>query len=503
MFCSIKGATVYGVQGKIIKIETDINDGLPSFDMVGLLSSEVREARERVRSSLKNMGITIPPKRITINLSPASMKKEGTGFDLPIAVSILCSVGIIDNEKVKEYMFAGELGLDGTVKPVYGIISMVDAAVNEGIQKCIVPYDNINEARMINKGEIIGITKLPEIIEIINYGIIQDKQICQCEEPEKDNIPDFSEICGQDSVIRAGLIAACGMHHFLMLGVPGSGKSMIASRIPYILPEPTQNEMIEITKIYSASGKLCKDGLMRKRPYRAPHHTMTSTALIGGGRKPDCGEISLAHNGVLFLDELTEFKRDTIDSLRQPMEDGRIIINRINGSCIFPAEFMLVGAANRCKCGYYPDRNRCNCSESDVKRYLQRISGPLLNRIDICVDIPKVSINDMGQKGKYSNKELKNIVNDVRKIQAERFKKCDILFNSRMNINHVKKYAGLKKEAEQILKEAYEKLGMSARTYYKTIKVARTIADTDDSLYIEEKHILEALGYRLDNLLEQ
>lgn len=497
MFCSVNGAVVTGVEGKIVRIETDVSDGLPMFEMVGLLSPEVREARERVRSSLKNMGIFMPPKRITINLSPAAIRKEGTQFDLPIAVGILCAIGVIEKGNLENYLFAGELSLNGDIERVCGILPIVDAASKMGIKKCIIPEENFNEGSIISGVEIIGVKNLSQVIAIVNGGKIPEiKQIFSFKEDE--SIPDFSDVYGQESVVRAALIAACGMHHLLMIGTHGSGKTMIASRIPYILPEPEREELVEITKIYSVSGKLSNDGLMIRRPFRRPHHTVTTTALMGGGKRPRCGEVSLAHKGVLFLDELAEFKGETVDALRQPLEEKKVIITRMDGVCEFPADFMLVAATNPCKCGYYPDRNKCNCNESDVRRYLSKISGPIIDRIDICVNSPSVKMSDMSKKGNYNSKDMKCVVEKVRKLQKERFLDSDISFNSQMTGKYIKEAGFMSKEAVKFLDAFYDKLSLTARSYFKIIKVARTIADIEESINIEEIHIAEAVGYRLD-----
>jgi len=497
MFCSVTGAVVTGVEGKTVKVETDVSDGLPVFEMVGLLSPEVRESKERVRSALKNMGISVPPKRITINLSPAAIRKEGTQFDLPIAVGILCAIGIINVENAKEYLFAGELSLNGDVEGICGILPIVDAAYKNGFKKCIIPAKNINEGRIADGIDVIGADNIAQVIAIVNdnsFYVEKNKE----ETGRNTILYDFSDVCGQESVIRAALIAVCGMHHLLMIGTPGSGKSMIASRMPYILPEPAREELVEITKIHSVSGKLDSDGLVKARPFRSPHHTATTLSLVGGGRRPRCGEVSLAHKGILFLDELAEFKGETIDALRQPMEEKKVTITRMDGNCTFPADFMLVAASNPCKCGYYPDRNKCKCNESDVRRYLSRISGPIVDRIDICVNSPAVKASDMGKQGTYNSADMRRIVEKVKKIQENRFKDSDIDSNSQMNPGHIKNMACMTEGAERILNDCYEKMSLTARSYFKIIKVARTIADMEDSDNIEEKHIAEAVGYRLD-----
>lgn len=505
MYSKIYSAALHGISMEIVAVETDVSDGLPSFEMVGLLNSEVKEARERVRSAIKNTGYILPPKKVTVNLSPADIRKEGSSFDLPIAISILSSLGLISNNVNKEkIMVAGELSLSGQILPMNGVLPMVIAARERGIKTFIVPKENAKEGALVKDVLIYGMSTLREVISFLNGASIQCEpyvdfaDMCKTGKMTTKDELDFADISGQDTVKRAAKIAVAGMHHMLLMGTPGSGKSMIAKRIPGILPKPDMEECMEITKIHSIAGQLKDSNIMLHRPFRAPHHSVTDKALVGGGSNPKPGEITLAHRGVLFLDELAEFKRDTIDALRQPLECGEVIINRLSGTYVFPADIMLIAATNLCKCGYYPDRNRCSCSEVQIKNYLGKISGPILDRIDICVNTPHVMVEDIGKRANENSENIRKEIEYARGIQEERFKGEVYKFNSRIPISKMEKYCVLTNEGKQILDKAYKHFGLSVRTYHKMIRVARTIADLDGSVFIEEKHIAEALGYRTE-----
>ena len=505
MYSKVYSAAIRGIEMEIVAVETDVSDGLPSFEMVGLLNSEVKEARERVRSAIKNTGYLLPPKRITVNLSPADIRKEGSSFDLPIAISILTSLGLI-NKKINaedKILIAGELSLSGKVMPMNGVLPMVLAAREKGIKKFIVPKDNAKEGAVVKDVEIYGITSLQEVINFLNgYSYEKEPYIDFDAMYESKTIideMDFADISGQESVKRAIKVAVAGMHHVLMIGTPGSGKSMIAKRIPGILPKPDMEECMEITKIHSIAGELKNNTCIRlNRPFRAPHHSVSDKALIGGGNNPKPGEITLAHRGVLFLDELAEFRRETIDSLRQPLETGEVVINRLNGTYVFPASVMLVAATNPCKCGYYPDRNRCSCTEIQVKNYLGKISGPILDRIDMCITTQTVMLEDIGKKTGESSAKIRQQIEKVRKIQEERYEKEKFRFNSEVPSSKLDKYCKMSSDAKNIIEKAYKMYGLSVRSYHKLVRVARTIADLEGANYIEEKHIAEALGYRAE-----
>lgn len=493
-----------------VVIEVDMSEGLPVLDMVGLLNSEVKEAKERVRTAIKNAGITIPPKRITINLSPADIRKEGGAFDLPIALGILCSMGkltpVFDLDKT---IVVGELSLSGNVKPIRGAIAIASSARDKGYERIIVPGENGPEASVVQGIEVISVENLNQMIEVINGNVeahierfnIEDFYKGQNDNSGNINRMDFDEVNGQEGLKRAAMIAAAGRHNLLIVGSPGSGKTMVAERIPTILPRPLIEECIEITKIHSIAGELDGKSIMTHRPFRSPHHTVTPKAMTGGGYNVKPGEITLAHKGVLFLDEMAEYDREALEVLRQPLESRKLTINRISGTYEFPADIMLVAATNPCRCGYYPDRRKCKCTEHDVRKYMSRISGPILNRIDIMVGATEISV-DMLQKNEknISSEDMKKKVEAARMIQMERYKGTTIGFNSNLSSKDVKKYCYLGAGEKKLLREALEKLNVSPRAYYKIIKVARTIADIDGSNNIEGRHLAEALGYRTSSI---
>ncbi len=507
MFSRVLCASIRGVSIFVVNVEVDVSNGLPALDMVGLLNSEVKESKERVRTAIKNTGFVIPPKRITVSLSPADARKEGGSFDLPIAIGILAALGVVNAEDdyVKESLFVGELSLDGKINSVNGVLPIVMYAKELGIKRFFVPKDNCKEGSIIEGVEVIGVENLKEVIELLT-GI-------KTLEPEYTNIEtilknvmeddyelDFLQVYGQSQLKRAAVIAAAGRHNMLLVGTPGSGKSMVAERIHTILPRPSIDECIEITKIHSISGKLDGKALITRRPFRSPHHTISSKGLIGGGVKAKPGEITLAHKGVLFLDELTEFKNEVIEALRQPIESKKIIISRVNGTFEFPADIMLIAAMNPCRCGYYPDRKKCSCTEYEVNKYLGRISGPMLDRIDITVSSPPVLVEDLSKNIKFeSSKEMQKKVEAACFIQNQRYKNTTVKYNSELSPEDIKKYCYLGEKEKKLLEYSFEKLNLSARSYYKTIKVARTIADMEGVLNIGERHIAEALGYRAIN----
>ncbi|MGN0318976.1 MAG: YifB family Mg chelatase-like AAA ATPase [Lachnospira sp.] len=526
LFSNVLSSTVSGIDALLVQIETDISSGIPSFEMMGTLGSEVKEARDRILVALKNSGVGIKPSRVVVNISPANVRKEGTGFDLPIAVGILIAGGYVNSDFTDNTIFVGELSLDGRVNAINGVLSCACLAKKSGIGKIVVPISNFEEARLAcNSKEltVYGVSTLKEVIRILE-GDLEDI-------PHSDTIPedtslitnhkkDYLDIRGQYAAKRATMIAVAGMHNLMYIGPPGSGKTMLAERIPTIMPEMSYDEKLEVTKVASVAGVLDEKGIINQRPFRHPHHNITMAGLLGGGRIPKPGEITLSAKGVLFLDEMTEFKSECIESLRQPLEDKSVIISRHSAICTFPTDFMLVGAINPCKCGYYPDRNKCTCQESDIRRYFGRISNPMWDRFDICVIvdgltgkelIDKEMINqtkadktevNCGGAGKYdtcdnlNSKEMRKIIEKARLVQKERFEGTGIRHNSEISANDIDRYCVLGDKERAFMKKAFNKLGLTARGYSKILKTARTIADIEGNDNITCEHLMEACMYK-------
>lgn len=501
MYTKVNSMAVQGIDGRVIFVETDVSSGLPEFSMVGYLSSEVREARERVRISLKNSGFSLAPRRITVNLSPADLRKEGTSFDLAVALGILASYGCLPQVNFVNLAVIGELGLDGSVHPVPGVLSMVAAAKEAGISACMVPKANEAEGALVEGIGVMGVNSLTEAVQVLSTSggwRNADRTLMEVSEDGPRYDVDFGEVNGQAVLKRAAEVAAAGRHNLLMIGPPGSGKTMIAKRIPTILPDLTRSESLEVSKIYSVCGLLSPERpLKRERPFRTPHHTASYQALVGGGRVPRPGEISLANHGVLFLDELPEFSKISLEVLRQPLEERTIQISRVYGSYQFPADCMVVAAMNPCRCGYYPDRNRCQCSDADVKRYLHRVSRPLLDRMDLCVEAPAVGYEAVRKKGgNESSDQIRRRVKFAWERQMIRFEGLNISCNAQMSGRQVKKFCLLGEREERMMEHMFDTLGLSARAYHRILKVARTIADLDGEDEIRERHLGEAIGYR-------
>lgn len=501
MFSKVHSIGILGVEGYPVVVEADVSEGLPGFTMVGYLSGAVREAQDRVRTALKNSGFRLPARKITVNLSPADIRKEGTGFDLPIAVAVLAATGLVDQSILDTSVLVGELGLDGRIKPVSGILSIVAAAGNAGKKRCFLPIPNVSEGQIIGNIDIIGVEDIRELAGMLNEpdqlspAIRQEKTSFS----EKDVYDvDFSEVNGQFLLKRATEIAVAGMHNILYIGPAGTGKTMVARRIPTIMPSLSHEENVEISKIYSICGLIHQDQpLLSRRPFRSPHHTISPQALTGGGRIPKPGEISLASRGVLFLDELPEFQKNSIEVLRQPLEERKITISRLHSAYEFPADFMLAAAMNPCKCGYYPDRSRCTCTEPQIQRYLSRISKPLLDRIDICAEAVPMKYEELKDKGKGEpSGAIRERIEAARVIQRQRFEGSGIYFNSAMNGAQIGDFCRLGQLEQVFLKRIFEHMGLSARGYGKILKVARTIADLEGSGEIKKEHLAEAVGLR-------
>ncbi|MCL2365084.1 MAG: YifB family Mg chelatase-like AAA ATPase [Defluviitaleaceae bacterium] len=551
MFVKVTSGAVMGVDGYIVDVEVDLASGLPGFDVVGLPDSAVKESRERVRAAVRNAGYNFPVKRVTVNLAPADTRKSGPAFDLPIALGLLICAGALDADVAEGAFFTGELSLDGAVRPVAGVLAMVLAARDAGCTKCFVPAENAHEAALVMGMAVHAVSDLRELVEALAAPIgsgagIETLLFASSFDAHTSTIAtssydvDFADVAGQAHLKRAMEIAAAGCHNLIMIGPPGAGKTMLARRMPTILPDLTFDESIEITKIYSVAGLLTRRHLLTERPFRTPHHTASYIALTGGGRVPAPGEISLAHNGVLFLDELPEFGKKALETLRQPLEDGKITLNRVGGVCTYPSVFLLLAAMNPCPCGFH-GTDKCKCTDAEIARYLDKISGPLLDRIDIMVEAVPVAYDELTGQADVGNAahgaaassvgsplgaspatrtlgetsaDIKTRVEAARERQLQRFgavanaaaatstggnvatSSLPIRFNAKMTAAQVKKYCPLDRESSELLKQVFESMNLSARAYHKILKISRTIADLEGAADIAIEHVAEAISYR-------
>lgn len=502
MLARVLSSAVFGIDAYVVEVEVDIAGGLPAFATVGLPEGAVKESKDRVKAAIKNSGYDFPSRRITVNLAPADMKKEGAAFDLPMAVGILAATDVVSKSRLDQYFILGELSLDGRVKPIKGTLPISVTARDVSVKGLLLPKENSREAAVVKGVEVLPIDTLSDCVEFLNGSLHIDPVEVDLEEVFRTevNYPvDFSDVKGQEHVKRCLEVAAAGGHNVIMIGPPGSGKTMLAQRIPTILPDMNFEESLETTKIHSVMGLIpANTSLVVIRPFRNPHHTISDAGLIGGGQIPKPGEVSLSHNGVLFLDELPEFRKNVLEVMRQPLEEEKVTISRAATSLTYPARFMLVTAMNPCPCGYYSDlTHECTCTLPQIHRYRSKISGPLMDRIDIHIEVPAVKYRDLASRDPGEpSREIKKRVDQARRIQLNRFKGMKIYCNAQMTNRHIKKFCPIDDGSQRLLETAIDKFGLSARAYTRILKVARTIADLEGAENIQATHLSEAIQYR-------